>query len=303
MKRIGTALLALGLALALTACASVQDGAQTQSSAAPTTSTAAAVATTSVQTSSSVATTTTIPSTSERAPDTTNSTVSTSTSIVSTSMTTATQTSMTTQKVTTTQKPTTTKKPTTTQKVTTTTKTPTTTKNPTTTVAKPQAVEPTPAMLQTIKEYFLFLVNVEREQLGVAPLTTHDTLDGGAAVRAVECFTQFSHTRPNGESWSSLFEPGAEFAYPYCMMGENISYSSNFGEGYVLAEHIFVGSPAQLEAMAAIFFTLFKNSPPHYASMICEDYTETGIGLAYQMDRIGDMDVVYFTCVQIFGDR
>lgn len=155
-------------------------------------------------------------------------------------------------------------------------------------------------MISDIKTEFLALVNAERNSLGISPLAEHSVLTAGADVRAEECFTLFSHTRPNGESCFSLFKEG-EYYYPYTTMGENITKTTNFGTGYVTDDKIFTGTPEQIKDIANILFTNFKNSSPHYSSMISTDFTETGIGIATRTDKSNN--ILHITCTQIFGSR
>ena len=64
-------------------------------------------------------------------------------------------------------------------------------------------------------------MNEERARNGLSPLTVHTGAEKAAAVRAREIQTSFSHTRPNGSSFSTaLTEAGASFA----VSGENIAY-------------------------------------------------------------------------------
>ena len=155
-------------------------------------------------------------------------------------------------------------------------------------------------MINKIKQEFLALVNAERASVGVAPLSLHSALAGGADVRAEECFTLFSHTRPNGESCFSLFESGI-YEYPYSSMGENITQTTNFGTGYITEDKIFTGTDAQIKDIARILFTNFKESPPHYSSMISASFTETGVGIAVRVQK--ENDILYISCAQIFGSR
>lgn len=47
-------------------------------------------------------------------------------------------------------------------------------------------------------------VNAERQKLGLSPLREDDELNRAAAVRAREIARVFSHTRPDGGSWSTV---------------------------------------------------------------------------------------------------
>ncbi|MBQ5910971.1 MAG: CAP domain-containing protein [Clostridia bacterium] len=49
------------------------------------------------------------------------------------------------------------------------------------------------------------LVNLEREKVGLPPLETDDTYYNLVRLRAKESTEYWSHTRPNGQQWSSLY--------------------------------------------------------------------------------------------------
>lgn len=61
-------------------------------------------------------------------------------------------------------------------------------------------------------------VNMDRQKAGLAPLTVSPELTAAAAVRAQEIVEKFSHTRPDGRSWSTV----SSIAY-----GENIAKGHN----------------------------------------------------------------------------
>jgi len=160
----------------------------------------------------------------------------------------------------------------------------------------PTAITPTGEMLQTIRLEFQRLVNEERRANGRDPLILNDTITEATNIRAKECFELFEHTRPNGTGFETVLQ---EVGYRYRMAGENICYTSNYGDNYVTPEHIFVGSSEQLTEVAEILFTSFKNSPPHYENMLVEEFQEHGIGLDTRVDH--EKNIVYFTCCHLFG--
>lgn len=103
----------------------------------------------------------------------------------------------------------------------------------------------------------LALVNAERENVGVAPLTLDYSLMAAANVRSKECAESFSHTRPNG---SSCFTAISEAGVGYGACGENIA------AGYWSAESVVQG---------------WVNSPGHYANMISASYTRMAVSCYY----------------------
>lgn len=106
-------------------------------------------------------------------------------------------------------------------------------------------------------EEVLALVNEERRQRGRSPLKLSWTLMDAAAVRAEELTVSFSHTRPNGESCTSMIEDGA----------------------YTVGENIAAGYATPEETVAQ-----WMESPGHRANILNEDYTELGVGYFYRED-------------------
>lgn len=166
-----------------------------------------------------------------------------------------------------------------------------------TTPVKPSVVTPTAQMISKIKTEFFRLVNEERAKQGRAALTQHSVLNQASDVRAKECFDVFSHTRPNGSLYLSLFD--GEFTYNYSAIAENLTLTTNFGDKYITEENIFVGTDEQLNEVAKILFTNFKNSPQHYATMVSADYKEIGIGISTSADTKNN--ILYISCCNLFG--
>ena len=147
--------------------------------------------------------------------------------------------------------------------------------------------------LQKIQSIFLKLVNEERVRVGVSPLSSNTYLAGRAQIRSREIMKNFSHTRPDGQQWKTVVDTSL---YPYRALGENICMTPYAGTG---VSDEWVGSSAQIESTASRIFTLFKNSPGHYANMIKGDYTECGIGLSYEVQG----GVPSFYLAHLFGKR
>ena len=107
------------------------------------------------------------------------------------------------------------------------------------------------------------LVNEERARNGLSPLTVHTGAEKAAAVRAREIQTSFSHTRPNGSSFSTaLTEAGASFA----VSGENIAYGQK--------------TPAQV-------MEAWMNSAGHRANILNPSFRQIGVGYAESASGIG----------------
>lgn len=98
------------------------------------------------------------------------------------------------------------------------------------------------------------LVNEERAKAGLPALTVDAGASNAAQVRAKEIAVSFSHTRPNGSSFSTaLTEAGAGFRGA----GENIAY------GQTTPEKVMEG---------------WMNSSGHRANILNGNYTAIGVG-------------------------
>jgi len=65
------------------------------------------------------------------------------------------------------------------------------------------------------------LINEERAKVGVSPLVEDPSLIVAAGLRAREAAQRFSHTRPNGSKWNTIF---FEFEISAYRRGENLAY-------------------------------------------------------------------------------
>ncbi|MBE6845746.1 MAG: hypothetical protein E7508_08595 [Ruminococcus sp.] len=106
-------------------------------------------------------------------------------------------------------------------------------------------------------EEVLKIVNAKREAVGAEPLTLNSKMCSAAMVRAQEITELFSHTRPDGQSWSSIY---SEFGITYYNAGENIAAGSSTPQGVM---------------------NQWVNSSGHYANIINSDFTELGVGYVY----------------------
>lgn len=100
----------------------------------------------------------------------------------------------------------------------------------------------------------LSLVNAERARAGLAPLTLNAEVSRAAAIRANEIQASFSHTRPDGKSFSTVL---TEAGISYRASGENIAY------GQTTAEKVMSD---------------WMNSSGHRANILNSGYTELGVG-------------------------
>ena len=97
----------------------------------------------------------------------------------------------------------------------------------------------------------LALVNGERAEAGLPPLTYRDDLQAAADLRATEIVTLFDHTRPDGSTCFTAFNVS------YMTAGENIA------SGYRTPEAVMTG---------------WMNSPGHRANILKANFTGLAVG-------------------------
>ncbi|MGN1480626.1 CAP domain-containing protein [Porcipelethomonas sp.] len=103
----------------------------------------------------------------------------------------------------------------------------------------------------------LELVNIERKNAGLNPLTLDSNISQVSNKRAVEIAVVFDHQRPDGSPWSQLlYDYNINFRYS----GENIA------AGYTTPEEVVKG---------------WMNSEGHRANILDPDFTKIGIGYYY----------------------
>ncbi len=101
----------------------------------------------------------------------------------------------------------------------------------------------------------LQLVNQERAKAGLSSLTSEAAITAAANVRAQESRQSFSHTRPNGTSFSTALR---EHGVSYRTSGENIAYGQRTPQEVVNA---------------------WMNSPGHRANILNPSFNKIGIGV------------------------
>lgn len=98
------------------------------------------------------------------------------------------------------------------------------------------------------------LVNAERAKAGLRPLSVDTRVAQAAQLRAQEIKKSFSHTRPDGSSFSSALN---QAGVSYSGTGENIAYGQNSPEAVMQG---------------------WMNSSGHKANILNKDYTSIGVG-------------------------
>ena len=101
----------------------------------------------------------------------------------------------------------------------------------------------------------LQLVNQERAKAGLSSLTSEAAITAAANVRAQESRQSFSHTRPNGTSFSTALR---EHGVSYRTSGENIAYGQRTPQEVVNA---------------------WMNSTGHRANILNPSFNKIGIGV------------------------
>ena len=135
---------------------------------------------------------------------------------------------------------------------------------------KPEKPTPTPTQapsndtdtsVSSYASQVLKLVNQERAKEGLSALTTNSTLQAAAEKRAQETVQSFSHTRPNGTSFSTVLK---EYGISYRAAGENIAYGQKTPQEVVKA---------------------WMNSSGHRANIMSAKFSKIGIGV-YQKNGV-----------------
>lgn len=107
-------------------------------------------------------------------------------------------------------------------------------------------------------EQVLQLVNKERQAVGLSALTMDSKLKVAADKRAVETVSKFSHQRPNGSNFDTVFD---EYGINFNSAGENIAY----------------GQPTPKSVVEA-----WMNSPGHRANILGSSFNKIGVGVHEQ---------------------
>ncbi len=115
-----------------------------------------------------------------------------------------------------------------------------------------------------------FLINHEREKLGLQPLYTFAYLKECANIRAKESSTYFSHTRPDGYFYSSVVDYDI---IPWAYIGENLAGGAENAAGAL---------------------ELWRNSPKHWQTITRPEYTHIGCAVCYNPN--GDGGYNWYWC-------
>lgn len=112
-------------------------------------------------------------------------------------------------------------------------------------------------------------VNSHRRDAGLPELQISDRLSAIASVRAYECCLSWSHTRPDGSDYATVF---GDYSFPAGTAGENLLYTSGGEDGATLVSK-WMGAETNRD------------------NLLYEDFTTIGIGI-YQANGY-----VYIACL------
>lgn len=120
-----------------------------------------------------------------------------------------------------------------------------------------------PARADAVEAQVLAWINGERQKRGIAPYRRSAQLEGAARGHAcaMAATGQFAHSLPNGPSLTTRIKATG---YPMRLAGENIAYSTS------------------LSASAPT--TSWRNSPPHWRTILDPALSDIGIAVATSAD-------------------
>ncbi|MBO5523289.1 MAG: hypothetical protein J5986_06385 [Roseburia sp.] len=127
-------------------------------------------------------------------------------------------------------------------------------------VSTPETSQPGTETL-SFAEQVVKLVNEERTKAGLSEVTLDKNIEAAALIRAKEIETSFSHTRPDGRSFSTVL---TDNGITYRGSGENIAW------GQRSPEEVMKG---------------WMNSDGHRANILNPKFTKIGVG--YYQNAVG----------------
>lgn len=125
-----------------------------------------------------------------------------------------------------------------------------------------------------LEQEILRLVNIERANAGLQPLSWYEDAYYFTKTRAEECLISFGHKRPDGRKWITVYTDANVLAYGFS--GENLLHF----EGY---------SP---ENLASTMVESWMNSPRHKENILNSNYKQ--ISIAVIRDGISTVAVQHF---------
>ena len=114
-------------------------------------------------------------------------------------------------------------------------------------------------IIGTLEYEILAEVNAQRAAAGQNELKLDNTLCALAAIRAYEISISFSHTRPDGRDWNSVF---SDYNFSAALSGENLLRCTS---GY---------APSKL-------VEVWMNSASHKNHILSPNFSKAGVGICY----------------------
>lgn len=169
---------------------------------------------------------------------------------------------------------------------------------------------PSAAQIAKIEAEFFNLVNAERKRVGVAPLTRTNDLNKLTKVRANELLKKFSHDRPNGKSFSSIFDEykyGEAYEDIWSDDGVNWHKDIRYSAGANTENIGFYGgtnyTQEKINGLAQLYFSGFRYSAGHYQNMINKNVKKTGIAVSYGFSMEDGQEVIKIYIAQLFTEK
>jgi uncharacterized protein YkwD len=117
-----------------------------------------------------------------------------------------------------------------------------------------------------IEEELLALINAARTDEKLEPLEVEESMLWAARLRSEELHEEFSHTRPDGTPYSTVFDE-VGFTYSGKWHGENAS------------SLLFPTGEYDEKQIAEIMYEDLSKSPGHSSNMLRSQYAHVGIGV------------------------
>ncbi|MGN0599685.1 MAG: CAP domain-containing protein [Oscillospiraceae bacterium] len=124
-------------------------------------------------------------------------------------------------------------------------------------------------------EEIVACLNVERAKYDLDPLTLDIDLCELAQIRAEECKISYSHTRPDGTKWSTVF---AGTAYEKLYRGENLIKTA----GYCNAQELV---------------DIWMSSPSHASNILNPRFTSVGVGAILGINTSSTEKIAYISAL------
>lgn len=118
-----------------------------------------------------------------------------------------------------------------------------------------------------VEKEILRLINIERNNAGLPSLSWYEDAYYFTKIRATECLSKFSHTRPNGKAWNTVY---SDNGVVLGVCGENLHYA----QGYTIEE------------IAQQTVSDWMNSSGHKANILNSRYKQIAIAIVQDGNKI-----------------